>query len=86
MINECCSNEIKCNIRIKQGCHLSPTLFGNYIDKLETCLEEASCVITNIITFLRSSSELKKQLRIHKYCWCKIGDRGSQRLPTKAPL
>jgi hypothetical protein len=33
-----CPKEINCNIIVKQGCTLSPTLFGIYIDKLEDCL------------------------------------------------
>ena len=38
------SKEINCNIRVKQGCPLSPTIFGIYIDKLEEYLEKTGCV------------------------------------------
>jgi hypothetical protein len=38
------AKEINCNIEVKQGCPLSPTLFGIYIDKLEYCLEKEGCV------------------------------------------
>ena len=39
--NEGWSRDITCNIGVKQGCPLSPTLFGIYIDNIEGCLEEA---------------------------------------------
>ena len=42
------SRDIKCNIGVKQGFRLSPTLFGIYINKLEGCLEEASCTSTTL--------------------------------------
>ena len=38
------SEEIKCNIGVRQACPLSTTLFGIYIDKLEDCLEDEGCV------------------------------------------
>jgi hypothetical protein len=42
------SKEINCNIRVKQGCPLSPTLFGIYIDNLEDFLEKTNCVIPTL--------------------------------------
>jgi hypothetical protein len=48
--------EINCNIGVKQGCPLSPTLFGIYIDKLEDCLEEAGCVGPTLIGIVINSS------------------------------
>jgi hypothetical protein len=42
------SKEINYNTRVKQGCPLSPTLFGIYIDKLEDCLEKAGCVVPTL--------------------------------------
>ena len=45
---EGCSKEIDCNIIVKQGCPLSPTLFGIYIDKLEDRLEKVGCVIPTL--------------------------------------
>ena len=76
--NEGWSKDIKCNIRVKQGCPLSPTLFGIYINKLEGYLEEAGCDVTilarivfilllcvdNIVLFTRCPYDLDKQLML----------------------
>ena len=65
---------------VEQGCPLSPTLFGIYIDKLEGCLEEAGCDGTilagiditlllyanNIVLLARCPSDLDKQLILLK--------------------
>jgi len=78
--NEGWSKDIKCNIRVKPSCPLSPTLFDIYIDKLEGCLEEAGCAGTilagiviilllyanNIVLLERCPSEIDKQLRLLK--------------------
>ena len=69
-----------CNIRVKQGFPLSPTLFGIYIDKLEDCLEEVGCAGTilagiviilllyadDIVLLRRCTSDLDKQLILLK--------------------
>ena len=74
------SKDIKCNIGVKQGFPLSPTLFGIYINKLEGCLEEAGCAGTtlariviilllyadDIVLLTRCPSDLDKQLRLLK--------------------
>ena len=74
------SKEINCNIGVKQGCPLSPTLFGIYIDKLEDCLEKAGCVgptltgivinlllyADDIVLMAMSPHDLENQLRILK--------------------
>jgi len=74
------SKDINCNIVVKQGCPLSPTLFDIYINKLEICLEEASCTrmtlvgivvilllyVDDIVLLTRSPSDLHRQLRFLK--------------------
>jgi hypothetical protein len=79
--------EINYNIGVKQGCPLSLTLFGIYIDKLEYCLEEAGCVVPtltgtvinlllyvdDIILMARSPHDLENQLRILKYFFSNMG-------------
>jgi hypothetical protein len=81
------SKEINCNIEVKQGCPLSPTLFGIYINKLEECLEKSGCVgptltgiVINIILYAddivlmaRSPHDLENQLRILKDFFCNMG-------------
>lgn len=76
--NEGWSKCIKCNIGVKQGFPLSPTLFGIYIEKLEGSLEEAGCAGTilagiviilllyddDIVLLARFPSNLDKQLRL----------------------
>jgi hypothetical protein len=81
------SKEIKCNIGAKQGCPLSPTIFGIYIDKLEDCLEATGCVgptlasiiiilllyVDDIVLMARNPYDLSKQLRILKDFYSSIG-------------
>ena len=47
--NEGWKMDINCNIEVKQGFPLSPTLSGIYIDKLEKCLEEAGYVTAILV-------------------------------------
>jgi hypothetical protein len=84
---EAWSKEINCNIGVKQGCPLSHTLFGLYIDKLEDCLEKAGCVgptltgivinlllyVGDIILMARSPHDLENQLRILKEFCANMG-------------
>jgi hypothetical protein len=68
--------EINCNIGVKQGYPMPPTPFSIYINELEGCLEEASCInlalidifiilllyIDDIVLMVRSVYDLDKQL------------------------
>ena len=47
--NEGWTTDINCNIGVKQGCPLSPTLLGVSFDKLENCLEEAGLTGTILV-------------------------------------
>jgi hypothetical protein len=81
------SKEINCNIGVKQGCPLSPNLFGIYIDKLEDCLEKAGCVgptltdiVINILLYAddialmaMSPHDIENQLRILKDFFFNMG-------------
>lgn len=81
------SKYIKCNIGVKRGCPLSPTLFGIYINKLEECLETAGykgieltgIIITlllyvdDIVLLARSHDDLDKQLKILHVYYSKMG-------------
>ena len=81
------SKVINYDIIVKQGCPLSPILFGIYIDKLEECLEKAGCVgptLTSIVINLllyaddivlmaRSPHDLENQLRILKDFFSNMG-------------
>ena len=74
------SEEINCNIGVKKGCPVSPTLFGIYIDKLEDCLEVTGCVVptlvgivivlllfaNDIVFMARNLYELSKNTRVLK--------------------
>ena len=85
--NEGWTKYINCNIEVKQGFPLSPTLFGIYIDMLEKCLEEAACAgtilvgiviilllyVDDIVLMARCPSDLNKQLIILKYFFSNMG-------------
>jgi hypothetical protein len=72
------SKVINCDIIVKQGCPLSPSLFGIYIDKLEDCVEKIGCVhptltgiviniyVDDIFLMARSPHDLEYQLIILK--------------------
>jgi hypothetical protein len=70
------SDEVISNIGVKQGCHLSPTLFGLYVNELETYLDkidgDSPCLFNTVVVILlyvddvvllsRSSASLQRLL------------------------
>jgi len=72
------SEDIKCNVGVKQRCPLFPILFGIHIYKLEECLGVAGCdgpklvgmvinpllYANNIILLAKIRDDLNKQFRI----------------------
>ena len=86
--NEGGTKYINCNIVVKQGFPLSPTLFAIYIDMLEKCLEEEHCVgailvgivitvllyVDDIVLMEMCHSNIDKQLIINlKYFFSNMG-------------
>ena len=77
----------KCNIGVKQGFPLSPTLFGIYIDKVEGFLEEEGFATTffariviilllyvdDIVLLARCPSDLNKKIRLLKVFFSTMG-------------
>jgi hypothetical protein len=74
------SDEVISDIDVKQGCHLSPTLFGLYVNELETYLDkiegDSPCLFNTVVVILlyvddvvllsRSSASLQRLL--NKLC------------------
>jgi len=81
------SKDSNCNIGVKQGCPLSPTIFDIYTDKLERCLEEGSCTrttlagiviilllyVNDIVLLAKMPSDLHHQLRFLKDFFSNMG-------------
>ena len=85
--NESWTTNINHIVVFKQGCLVSSTLFGIYIDKLEKCLEEVGCIGTvlariviilllyadGIVLLARCPSDIDKKLRILIYFFSNMG-------------
>jgi hypothetical protein len=61
-INEDTYDEVMSDIGVKLGCPLSPTLFGLYINKLETYLDEINgdslCLFDTVVGILLYSANV----------------------------
>ena len=61
-INKDTHDEVMFDIGVKQGCPLSPTLFGSCIDELEMCLddinEDSQCSFNTMVAIFFSMSTM----------------------------
>ena len=82
-INDDTRGEVMSDIGVKQGCPLSPTLFGLYIDELETYLDEIDedslslfntvvailLYVDDVVLLSRSCAGLQRLLnKLYEFC------------------